>query len=42
MDFREVETLLKLLESPIDEHPQFEDRPLPADWAVRIAISCAR
>lgn len=41
-DFSEVETLLKLLQAPYDEHPgseRFAD--LPPDWAADIEISCS-
>jgi serine/tyrosine/threonine adenylyltransferase len=41
-DFSEVETLLKLLQTPYDEHPgseRFAD--LPPDWAADIEISCS-
>jgi uncharacterized protein YdiU (UPF0061 family) len=41
-DFSEVSRLLKLLESPFDEHPgskRYAD--LPPDWASRIEISCS-
>ena len=41
-DFSEVETLLKLLQAPYDEHvghERFAD--LPPDWAADIEISCS-
>ncbi len=41
-EFSEVETLLKLLQAPYDEHPdckRFAD--LPPDWAADIEISCS-
>ena len=41
-DFSEVETLLKLLQTPYDEHignERFAD--LPPDWAADIEISCS-
>ena len=41
-DFSEVETLLKLLQTPYDEHSgseRFAD--LPPDWAADIEISCS-
>ena len=41
-DFSEVETLLKLLQAPYDEHSEhkrFAD--LPPDWAANIEISCS-
>ena len=41
-DFSGVNTLLKLLESPFDEHPGFEDyADFPPDWASSIEISCS-
>jgi serine/tyrosine/threonine adenylyltransferase len=41
-DFTEVETLLKLLQAPYDEHPDCERfAGLPPDWAADIAISCS-
>jgi serine/tyrosine/threonine adenylyltransferase len=41
-DFSEVETLLKLLQSPYDEHPDCEHfADLPPDWAASIEISCS-
>lgn len=41
-DFAEVDTLLKLLARPFDEHPDFESHAaLPPDWASGIAISCS-
>lgn len=41
-DFSEIETLLKLLESPFDEHPGFEAyADFPPDWASDIEISCS-
>jgi uncharacterized protein YdiU (UPF0061 family) len=41
-DFSEVETLLKLLQSPYDEHVGFERfAELPPDWAADIEISCS-
>ena len=37
-----VQTLLTLLESPFDEHPQFDELAgFPPDWAGSIAISCS-
>lgn len=42
MDFSQVQTLLTLLESPYDEHPQFDELAgFPPDWAGSIAISCS-
>jgi serine/tyrosine/threonine adenylyltransferase len=41
-DFSEVETLLKLLQAPYDEHVGFERfADLPPDWAADIEISCS-
>ena len=41
-DFSEVATLLKILEKPFDEQPQYEDysKPPPADLS-RIEVSCS-
>jgi uncharacterized protein YdiU (UPF0061 family) len=41
-DFSEVETLLSLVQSPCDEHPEHEDKAgFPPDWAAHIEISCS-
>ena len=41
-DFSEVETLLRLLQSPFDEHPAQEAyAQLPPAWASSIEISCS-
>jgi uncharacterized protein YdiU (UPF0061 family) len=41
-DFSEVEALLKILQSPFDEHPEHEDKAgFPPDWAQQIEISCS-
>ncbi len=41
-DFSEVETLLKLLQAPCEEHPEHEKfAGLPPDWAADIEISCS-
>jgi uncharacterized protein YdiU (UPF0061 family) len=41
-DFSEVETLLTLLQSPFDEHPEREAyAELPPAWASTIEISCS-
>ncbi len=41
-DFSQVATLLKLLESPFEEHPGFESyADFPPDWAGSIEISCS-
>jgi uncharacterized protein YdiU (UPF0061 family) len=41
-DHSEVDTLFKLLQSPFEEHSQFEHYAnLPPDWAANIEISCS-
>ncbi len=41
-DFSGVNILLKLLESPFEEHPGFEEyADFPPDWASSIEISCS-
>jgi len=41
-DFSQVNTLLRLLESPFEEHPGFEEyASFPPDWAQSISISCS-
>ena len=41
-DFSEVETLLKLVQAPFEEHPDSERcAGLPPDWAAEIEISCS-
>jgi uncharacterized protein YdiU (UPF0061 family) len=41
-DFSEVETLLKLLQAPYDDHVGYERfADLPPDWAADIEISCS-
>jgi uncharacterized protein YdiU (UPF0061 family) len=41
-EYSEVETLLALVQSPYDEHPQHEDKAgFPPDWAQHIEISCS-
>jgi uncharacterized protein YdiU (UPF0061 family) len=41
-DFTLVNQLLKVLEHPFDEHPEFESfADFPPDWAANIAISCS-
>jgi uncharacterized protein YdiU (UPF0061 family) len=41
-DFSGVSVLLKLLETPYDEHPDHEaEAGLPPDWASSIEISCS-
>ena len=41
-DFSQVDTLLTLLQSPFDEHPEHDSfAGFPPDWAASIAISCS-
>ena len=41
-DYSAVAALLKVLQSPFDEHPEHADfAALPPDWAASIAISCS-
>lgn len=41
-DFSVVADLLKVLETPYDEHPEFEPwAGFPPDWAAQISISCS-
>ena len=41
-DFRMVADLLRVLESPCDEHPEFEAwAGFPPEWAAHISISCS-
>ena len=41
-DFSQVANLLRVLESPFDEHPDFESyADFPPDWASSIEISCS-
>jgi uncharacterized protein YdiU (UPF0061 family) len=41
-DFSAVDTLLGVLQSPFDEHPDHEDLAgFPPDWAAGIEISCS-
>jgi uncharacterized protein YdiU (UPF0061 family) len=41
-DYTEVARLLKVLESPFDEHQGCEDLAgLPPDWAQHLEISCS-
>ncbi len=41
-DFSVVAELLKVLETPCDEHPDFEAwAGFPPDWAAQISISCS-
>jgi len=42
MDFSGVDALLSLLQTPFDEHPEFEHYAgFPPDWAAGIEISCS-
>jgi uncharacterized protein YdiU (UPF0061 family) len=41
-DFSGVSNLLMLLNTPFDEHPEFEAYAgFPPDWAKQIEISCS-
>ncbi len=41
-DFSEMDMLLKLLQSPYDEHPEYERyADLPPDWGQHLEISCS-
>lgn len=41
-DFSEVDRLLKLVQSPFDEHPDMERYAgFPPDWAQAISVSCS-
>jgi uncharacterized protein YdiU (UPF0061 family) len=41
-DFSEVEVLLRLVQSPCDEHPAHEAKAgFPPEWAANIEISCS-
>lgn len=41
-DFSRVDTLLAVLETPFDEHPEHEALAgFPPDWAASIAVSCS-
>ena len=41
-DYQEIDTLLHLLQSPFEEHPDMERYAgLPPDWANRISVSCS-
>lgn len=41
-DFSEVDRLLRLLQQPFDEQPDYEDyAKLPPDWAAGIEVSCS-
>ena len=41
-DYTEVELLLKILQSPFDDHPEAEQYAgPPPDWATQISVSCS-
>ncbi len=41
-DFSETENLLRLLQTPFDDHPEYEHYAgQPPDWAQEIAVSCS-
>lgn len=41
-DYAEIDTLLRVLHAPFDEHPQYEHYAAPApDWARSIQVSCS-
>jgi uncharacterized protein YdiU (UPF0061 family) len=41
-DYRGVEDLLAIVQSPYDEHAGHEDKAgFPPDWATQIEISCS-
>ena len=41
-DFGEVRRLMKILERPYDEQPEYEaDADFPPDWAQHIEVSCS-
>ena len=41
-DYSEVELLLKVLQSPFEEHPEASKYAgLPPDWAAQISVSCS-
>jgi uncharacterized protein YdiU (UPF0061 family) len=41
-DFGQVDALLRVLQAPFDEHPQYESfAGFPPDWASGIEISCS-
>ena len=41
-DYREVNLLLNVLQSPCDEHPEAEKYAgLPPDWAEKLSVSCS-
>lgn len=41
-DFSEIEKLLKILENPFIDHPEYQSyAELPPDWAATIEVSCS-
>ena len=41
-DYSEIDNLLTLLQSPFEEHPNFQHYAgLPPDWAEQISVSCS-
>jgi serine/tyrosine/threonine adenylyltransferase len=41
-DFSEVQRLMKVLQRPFDEQPEFEaDAGFPPDWASQLEVSCS-
>lgn len=41
-DYAEIDRLLRILQSPFDEHPDQEDCAAePPDWARRLSVSCS-
>lgn len=41
-DFSEIDHLLTLVQSPYDEHPEYEDyAKLPPDWGKHLEVSCS-
>jgi len=41
-DYTEVNMLLKVLQSPCEEHPEAQQYAgLPPDWAEKISVSCS-
>ena len=41
-DFTEIATLLTVLATPFDDHPEYDDyAALPPDWASQLEVSCS-
>ena len=41
-DYSEIDNLMRILQNPFDEHPQFEHYAgPPPEWAEEIAVSCS-